>query len=171
MVWGSGKVWHKPEGLSQLTWSCPLQLQLQLEGRDAMDMLTRGEQLSLQPEHLRSDSQLHHLLAVGFWSKSLTSLSSSDVFVPLEIIIVLLLNASSYAQHTVRPTKLKHMSLEQRKVHYKAMQGEWVTRAPRKPQSPRRVSAKHFNGKMREGHGWWLQLSWCWNPWFLQLSS
>lgn len=31
-----------------------------IRGDSAMDMVTRGEQLDLQPDHLRSDPWLHH---------------------------------------------------------------------------------------------------------------
>ena len=41
-------------------------------------------------------------------------------------------NANLCAQHTIRPNKLKHRSLEQRNVSYRAMQGDrWLM--PKKP--------------------------------------
>ena len=41
---------------------------------------------------------------------------------------------------------------------------------PPEPQTPQRVSAKRFKGKVREEPDWLLQTSWCKNPLFLELS-
>ena len=38
------------------------------------------------------------------------------------------------------------------------------------PELPEGFQQSRFKGQVREGHGWWLQSSWCRNPLFLQLS-
>lgn len=56
---------------------------------------------------------------------------------------MVLLNASSCAQCTVKPNKLKSRSLGQRKIYSRALQGDrWLM--SQNPQTPCRVSAKHF---------------------------
>ena len=56
---------------------------------------------------------------------------------------MVLLNASSCAQCTVKPNKLKSRSLGQRKIYSRALQGyRWLM--SQNPQTPCRVSAKHF---------------------------
>ena len=57
--------------------------------------------------------------------------------------IYMLGNASSHAQHTVRPSKWKHLSVEQRKVYCRPYkENRWVM--PLNPQTPQRVLAKNF---------------------------
>lgn len=49
--------------------------------------------------------------------------------------LTMLLNANSCPQHTARPNEQKHWSLEQRKIYFRAVQGEWVAHAPKSPNS------------------------------------
>ena len=45
-------------------------------------------------------------------------------------------NTSSCAWCTARSNKLKHRRQGQRKVYFRAMQGEWVAHAPGSPELP-----------------------------------
>ena len=61
-----------------------------------------------------------------------------------------LLNASSRAQCMVRPNKLKHQSLELRKVYCRVMQGDgWIV--PLNPKFLKEFQQSTFKGKVREG--------------------
>ena len=63
----------------------------------------------------------------------------------------LLLNTSSCAQRTVRPNKLKHRSVEQRKVYCRAEKGEQVASAQKKPKHPNGFWGRSFIGKIWGG--------------------
>ena len=82
----------------------------------------------------------------------------------------MLLNAGSCPRRTVRPNTLKCQSLEQRKVYCRAVQGDrWLM--PPNPELPKGFQQSIFKGKVREGCGLLLQISWFWNPLFLQPST
>ena len=77
--------------------------------------------------------------------------------------LLMLLNASSCAQCTVRPNKLKHWSLQQSKVYCRAKKGEQMAHA-HKPRTPHWFAGRSFIGKIcDEGCrvydfvliGWW----------------
>ena len=73
----------------------------------------------------------------------------------------------------VSPNKPKHWSLEERKVYWRAMQGDKWLVIPTSLKYPKHLEPKFqsiFKGKVREGSGWLLQNSWWGNP-FLQLST
>lgn len=55
-------------------------------------------------------------------------------------LCVIVMNASLCAQHSVRATKSKYWSLEQRKCSCRAMQGERVAHAHKSPYSPKGFS-------------------------------
>ena len=58
---------------------------------------------------------------------------------------------SSYAQHRVRPNKLKRWSLEQRKVYCRAMQGDEAPHALKSLKLPEGFRQSIFKGQVREG--------------------
>lgn len=72
--------------------------------------------------------------------------------------ITLLLYTNLCALSTVRVNECKCQNLEQINVYCRAMQGDGWFLHIFKPQSPQRVSAKCLKGKMREGHGWLVQI-------------
>ena len=59
----------------------------------------------------------------------------------------LLQNASSCAGRTVRANKLKHQSLEHRKIYCRDKQGEWVACAQKNPSSPMVLGEKFLWAK------------------------
>ena len=74
-------------------------------------------------------------------------------------------------QFTVRPNKMKCLSLEQKKFYHMAMQGgRWLM--PKKYlEIPESKLQSLFKGKEKEGHGLLSQTSSCRNCLFLQLST
>ena len=64
--------------------------------------------------------------------------------------VVVLPNASSCARRTVRPNKLKHRGLVQRKVYCRAIQGEQVAHAQKTPELPEGFQQSIFKGQVRD---------------------
>ena len=68
-----------------------------------------------------------------------------------------------------KQTEMSEFGAEKGLLQGHARGGGWLV--PRKPQIPEGFQQSTFKGKVREGRGWLLETSWCWNPLFLQLST
>ena len=66
---------------------------------------------------------------------------------------------------------LKCWSLKKRKVYCRSPQGEWVAHVSENLELPEGLQQSIFKSKVKKGHGWLLQTSWCRNPLFLLLST
>ena len=95
----------------------------------------------------------------------------SDFGSPQNCYVYMLLNASSYAQSTVRPNKSKCWSLDQKKVYCMAKNKETGDLCPQIPELLEGFQQSTFKGKLREVHNKLLLTSQCRNPLFLQLST
>lgn len=68
-----------------------------------------------------------------------------------------------------REAKETDTCLEQRQGSFHGHARRWVACVPKISQFLERKLQSIFKGKVREGHSWLLQTSWCGNPLFLQL--